>query len=164
MLISFENMADTSRVWIYQANRAFSAIELAEINTQLSNFIATWKRHGEDLKASFLIKYNQFIIIVVDENYNDVSGCSIDASVNFIKQIEKKYQIDLTNKLNISFKDGDSINVVPLIEFQNYAKQQKITSTTIVFNNLVTTKSEFLKSWEITAEKSWHKRFLSVPA
>ncbi|MDP2067780.1 MAG: ABC transporter ATPase [Lutibacter sp.] len=162
MLVNFESLASTSKIWIYQSNREFSAQEVAEISHDLENFIGKWKRHGEDLKASYLIKYHQFIVIAVDENYNEVSGCSIDASVNLMKQFEQRFAIDLTNKLNISFKDNNNINVVSIANFQHYAKQQKITSNTVVFNNMITNKADFEQNWEVTADKSWHKRFLSM--
>ncbi len=162
MLVNFDSLENTSKIWIYQSNREFSEKEVAEISQNLENFIGAWKRHGDDLKASYQIKYNQFIVIAVDENYNEVSGCSIDASVNLIKQFEKKFDIDLTNKLNISFKDNNNINVVSMANFQNYAKQQKITSNTLVFNNMITNKGDFEQNWEVTADKSWHKRFLPI--
>ena len=162
MLVNFDSLGGTSKIWIYQSNREFSEKEIAEISQNLENFIGAWKRHGDDLKASYQIKYNQFIVIAVDENFNEVSGCSIDASVNLIKQFEQKFAVDLTNKLNISFKDNHNINVVSLADFQNYAKQQKITSNTVVFNNMITNKSDFEQNWEVTADKSWHKRFLAI--
>ncbi len=162
MLVNFDSLEDTSKIWIYQCNREFSENEVAEISRDLENFIGIWKRHGEDLKASYQIKYNQFIVIAVDENYNEVSGCSIDALVNLIKQFEQKFAVDLTNRLNISFKDNNNINVVSLSDFQNYAKQQKITSNTVVFNNMLTKKADLVQNWEVTADKSWHKRFLVI--
>jgi hypothetical protein len=162
MLVNFDSLASTSKIWIYQSNREFSGKEVDEISRDLENFIGTWKRHGEDLKASYQIKYNQFIVIAVDENYKEVSGCSIDASVNLMKQFEQKFTVDLTNKLNISFKDNNNINVVSMADFQNYAKQQKITSNTVVFNNMISNKADFELNWEVTADKSWHKRFLII--
>ena len=162
MLVNFDSLEGSSKIWIYQSNREFSEKEVAEISHSLENFIGSWKRHGDDLKASYQIKYNQFIVLAVDEIYNEVSGCSIDASVNLMKQFEQKFAVDLTNKLNISFKDNHNINVVSMADFQNYAKQQKITSNTVVFNNMVTNKADFEQNWEVTADKSWHKRFLSI--
>jgi len=160
MLVKFEDLDDAARVWVYQSNREFSENEVKEISLKIESFISSWQRHGDDLKASYTIKYNQFIVIAVDENYNEVSGCSIDASMNLIKQLEKEFDADLTNKLNISFKDNSNINVVSMADFQKYAKQGKITSNTVVFNNMITTKNDFENNWEVTADKSWHKRFL----
>ncbi|UMB61670.1 ABC transporter ATPase [Lutibacter sp. A80] len=160
MFVNFEDLDKNARVWIYQANRAFTNNEVEIINEKTADFVLGWQRHGEDLKASFCIKYNQFIVLAVDENFNNVSGCSIDASVNLIKNLENVFSVDLTNKLNVSFRDGDAINIVSMADFQKYVKEQKITTNTIVFNNLVTTKGDFENNWEVTADKSWHKRFL----
>lgn len=160
MLVNYESLDDAARVWIYQASRGFSDNEIHEISLKIEAFINNWKRHGDGLKASYKIKYNQFIAIAVDENYNEVSGCSIDASVNLMKQLEKEFSVDLTNKLNISFKDNSNVNVVSMADFQKYAELEKITANTVVFNNMVATKADFEKNWEITADKSWHKRFL----
>lgn len=162
MLVNFENIANTSKVWIYQSDRAFKTSEISEINNRLAAFISIWKRHGKDLKSSFTIKYNQFIIIAVDENYNNISGCSIDASINLMKQLEQHFQVDLTNKLNVSFKEGNQIKVVTLVKFQQLAKAREITEKTIVFNNLIATKAELENNWEVPATLSWHKRFLTV--
>ena len=98
--------------------------------------------------------------MAIDENFNSASGCSIDASVRFVKSIEEEFNVDLMDKMNISFKDNDNINVVKLSDFQEFAKQQKITAATVVFNNMVNTKEDFETKWEVTADKSWHSRFL----
>jgi len=62
--------------------------------------------------------------------------------------------------MNVSFKDGDNINIVKMNDFKEFAKANKITQETIVFNNMVTTKQELETQWEVTANNSWHKRFL----
>ena len=160
MLVNFDSLDKTSRVWIYQSSKSFTIEEIEIIKSKIEEFIESWTRHGDDLKASYKIVYNHFIVLAVDERFNDVSGCSIDASVNLIKQIEKEFDTNLTDKLNISFKVGEAINIVKLSDFQEYAKENKITSNTIVFNNLVNTKADFDENWEVTANKSWHKRFL----
>lgn len=159
MLADFKSLADSSKVWIYQSSREFTNAEVNEISDELEKFISTWKRHGDDLMASYQIKYNQFIILAVDESYNGVSGCSIDASTHIFKQFENRYKVDLFNKMKTAFKDGDHINVVSLFDFQRFVNEQKIDNTTIVFNNLISTKSELEKSWEVTADESWHKKY-----
>ena len=82
MLVEFEQLSDTSKVWIYQSDRPFTAAEELEIRKRIEQFLSSWKRHGDDLKASYQIKYNHFIIISADETQHPVSGCSIDASTH----------------------------------------------------------------------------------
>jgi len=160
MYVDFSLMPDNSRVWIYQADREFTTDELYKISDRLKNFVSNWKRHGEDLKASYKIEYDQFIILSVDENYNDVSGCSIDASVHIIRDLQNEFKVDLLNKMNVSFKDGNNINTVSLKDFKEFVKQQKINSSTVVFNNMVVSKADFELSWEVEARHSWHNKFL----
>ena len=40
------------------------------------------------------------------------------------------------------------------------AKNKSVSKNTIVFNNLVTNKEEYLSHWEVPAEESWHGRFM----
>ncbi|CAL2104342.1 conserved protein of unknown function [Tenacibaculum sp. 190130A14a] len=160
MFTSYTNLPNNSRVWVYQSDREFTQEEIEHISAKALLFIENWTRHGDDLKGSFTIKYNQFLVLGVDEGFNNVSGCSIDASVRFVQELEKELQVDLMNKMNISFKDGENINIVKLPDFQKYAKEQKITSETVVFNNMVNTKEDFETKWEVPASNSWHARFL----
>ncbi len=160
MFTEYKNLPNSSRVWMYQSDRVFTAQEIDFISMKAKDFIEQWTRHGDNLKGSFTIKYNQFLVLAVDEGFNNVSGCSIDASVRFVKELENELQIDLMNKMNVSFKDGDNINIIKLAEFQQFAKEQKITKETIVFNNMVQTKEDVENNWEVPASKSWHNRFM----
>ena len=160
MLVDFKTLPDTSRVWIYQANRSFTDEELSEITKKLDHFIEQWTAHGADLKAGFELRYKRFIIIALDQNMNAASGCSIDASVHFIQQLEKEYNIDLMDKMNVSYKQGEFIAYKPLAEFKKMAKDGAVGKKTVVFNNLVVDKGEYEESWEVPASDSWHGRFL----
>jgi hypothetical protein len=160
MFTEYKNLPNNSRVWIYQADREFTDTEMDFIASKAEDFINQWTRHGDDLKGSFTFKYNQFLVLAVDESFNNVSGCSIDSSVRFVQALEKELNLDLMNKMNITFKDNDRINLVKLSDFQRFAKEQKVTSDTIVFNNMVNTKEAFENNWEIPVKESWHKRFL----
>ncbi|APZ46591.1 ABC transporter ATPase [Polaribacter reichenbachii] len=160
MFTEYKNLPNNSRVWIYQSDREFTNKEVEFISTKTEEFINAWTRHGDDLKGSFTIKYNQFLVLAVDESFNNVSGCSIDSSVRFVQELEKELELDLMNKMNITFKDNEHINLVKLSDFQRFAAAKKITSETIVFNNMVDTKEDFENNWEVPAKQSWHKRFL----
>lgn len=160
MFTEYKNLQNNSRVWIYQSNRVFTHKEIEFVTEKATDFINNWTRHGDDLKGSFTIKYHQFLVLAVDENFNNVSGCSIDASVRFVQQLEQSLQLDLMDKMNITFKDGENINLIKLSQFQEFVKSKKINEETIVFNNLIATKEDFENNWEVPVKQSWHKRFL----
>lgn len=160
MLVKFDQLPETSRVWIYQANRSFTQDELSEIRSKLDSFIEQWTAHGSDLESGYTIEYKRFIVIGLNQNLNAASGCSIDASVHFIQQLEKEYKVDLMDKMNVSYKQGEFVAYKELSDFKKMAKERAISKNTIVFNNLVATKAEFLENWEVPAKDSWHARFL----
>ena len=159
MYIPFENLPEESKIWIYQSNRKFSDAEFSEIETNLKLFVDSWSAHGTSLEASYLLKYNRFIIFAVNQENQIATGCSIDKSVEFIQSLEKKYEVDLLDKMNVTFKLGEHVAHKPLIEFKKMAKEKAVSENTIVFNNLVNTIEEFNENWEVPAADSWHSRF-----
>lgn len=160
MLVEFNALPEESRVWIYQANRTFTDDEISEIEDKLNVFINNWTAHGSDLQAGYIIKYKRFIVIGLNQNLNKATGCSIDASVHFIQQLEKSYNVDLMDKMNVSYKQGEYVAYKSLTDFRKMAKDRAVSKNTIVFNNLVANKAEFEEHWEVPASESWHSRFI----
>lgn len=160
MLVEFNTLPEESKVWIYQANRSFTDQEIEEIQAKLGEFLENWTAHGSDLESGYLIKYKRFIVIGLNQNLNKASGCSVDASVRFIQELEKEYGVDLLDKMNVSYKQGDFIAYKTLTDFKKMAKEKAVSKNTIVFNNLVTNIAEFNENWEVPASESWHNRFL----
>ena len=72
MFVKFENLPSHSRVWIYQSDRKFTTKEVGFISEKAILFIDQWTKHGSDLQGSFMIKYNQFLVLAVDEGFNNV--------------------------------------------------------------------------------------------
>jgi hypothetical protein len=161
MLVDFNTLPETSRIWIYQSNRSLTEAELEEIRSRLDAFIEKWTAHGSDLQSGHEIRYKRFIILALNQDLNQASGCSIDASVQFIQQLEKDYDIDLLDKMNVSYKQGEFVAYKSLIDFRKMAKQKAVSKNTIVFNNLVTNILEYKENWEVPARDSWHGRFLN---
>lgn len=159
MFVPFDTLPEESRIWIYQSNRKFSDDEMTEIENDLKTFVENWAAHGTGLEASYLLKYNRFIILSVNQEVQQATGCSIDSSVAFIQKLEQKYQVDLLDKMNVTFKNGEHIAHKSLIDFKRMAKEKAVTENTIVFNNLVNTIEEFNENWEVPAGDSWHSRF-----
>jgi hypothetical protein len=152
------NFDDNSRVWVYQSNRELTADEMNWLNIQLLAFTSDWTAHSHLLKAKFEVRYNRFIILVVDERSYAASGCSIDKSVNFMKQIEQSLKIDLFDRFHIAYKENNTIKSVSRNEFERLISEGVVKADTIVFNNLVATKADLDNKWEIQLKDSWHQQ------
>jgi len=160
MLVEFDSLPEESRVWIYQSNRPFTDDELSEVEPRLHSFLEQWTAHGQNLQAGYKIVYKRFIVIALNQSLNSATGCSIDASVRFIQQLEQDYNLDLMDKMNVTYKNGQYIAHKSLLDFKKMAKNKSVSKNTIVFNNLVTNIAEFRENWEVPAEESWHGRFI----
>lgn len=160
MYVDFNQLPDDARIWVYQCNRTFTKEEVSELKTRLADFLEDWTAHGSSLKAAFDIPYNRFIVIGLDQSQTGASGCSIDASVHFIQELEKTYNVDLLDRMNVTYKQGDYLAYKDLKEFKKLVKNKGVSSKTIVFNNLVNNKADYRENWEVPLKESWHARFL----
>jgi len=152
------NFSENSRVWIYQSNRELTSAEVARMEPVLNNFATGWTAHNHQLKAKAEIRYNRFIVLVVDESQAGASGCSIDKSVNLMKALEQELNINLFDRFNIAYRSGAGINSVGRNEFEELIKQGDVTADTIVFNNLVATIKDLDTKWEVPFKSSWHQQ------
>jgi len=155
-------ISENSRVWIYQSDRILSPEEVKQIQEKLDGFTSQWLAHGHELLALAEIRYNQFIIISVDEQQVGATGCSIDKSVNLMKQIEQELNINLFNRFALAYRDREGIQTVNRNDFEKLIETRIITPETIVFNNLVTIRKELATNWEVAFRNSWHAQIFGL--
>ncbi|MBE9583947.1 ABC transporter ATPase [Mucilaginibacter sp. JRF] len=148
--------SENSRVWIYQSNRQLSDAETVDIQKSLTEFTNIWTAHNNQLKAGAEVRYNRFLILIVDEEQAGASGCSIDKSVRFMQQLEQEYNINLFDRFNMAYRDGDAILSADRAGFEQLIKQGTVNTETIVFNNLAKNVTELNTKWEVPFKASWH--------
>ncbi len=144
-----------SRVWIYQSNRTFTSTEATEIKLFLNEFASKWTSHGAKVKGFATVLMDNFIIFLADESATGVSGCSTDSSVKLVKEIEKKYEVDLFNRQILAFWVNGKINLIPLSELKSALDSQIISAETLYFNNTILSKKELEQNWIIILKNSW---------
>ena len=160
MLVDFAKLPNESKIWIYQSSRKFYPEEIKEITQKIEGFLTYWNDDGVDVIASYKLKYDRFIIIAVDQTLESPSVSAIDDCVGFILSLQSTYNVELLDKLNVSFKQGEYVQYKDLKEFQKLIKKKAVSAKTVVFNNLINTKEELENNWEIPITESWHNRFL----
>ena len=160
MYVSFNLLPPNAKVWIYQSDSNLSSKDVELIEKEVKLFLNNWSSHNKEIESSYEIRYNRFLIIGLNENINSASGCSIDKSVNFIKNLQSILKVNFLNRLNVAYKIGNEINSISLIEFQNMIRENKLSKDSIVYNNMIDTKKLYLNNWETTIENSWHKKYL----
>lgn len=157
------NISENARLWIYQSDRILNDNEVNAIQKILDEFTSEWQAHGHALAALGELIHQQFIVLSVDEQVAGATGCSIDKSVNLMKEIEQQFGINLFDRFRIAFRQDQSIINCSKEEFEKLVKSGKITASTPVFNNLINTRKELHSNWEIPFSQSWHSRVFSLP-
>ena len=152
-MIGFKDMPAHSRVWVYQSGREFTSSEVESIRKKAEEFISQWTSHDQLMKASIEIFHNLFVVVCVDEKTAPASGCGIDKSVKFIQELEKELSVSLMDRMQAACRSNGKIISCKLPELKDHKGET-------VFNNLVHTKEELEKNWEVPIEKSWHKQFI----
>ena len=160
MYVSFNLLPPNAIVWIYQSDSNLSSKDVELIEKEVKLFLNNWSSHNKEIESSYEIRYNRFLIIGLNENINSASGCSIDKSVNFIKNLQSILKVNFLNRLDVAYKIGNEINSISLLEFQNMIRENKLSKDSIVYNNMIDTKKLYLNNWETTIENSWHKKYL----
>ncbi|MFT7233727.1 MAG: hypothetical protein ACI8TA_002953 [Cyclobacteriaceae bacterium] len=152
-------MPATSRLWVYQADRAFLPEEKIQIEILVQGFLNQWAAHGAALNASFSIEFDQFIVIAVDESHSAASGCSIDASVGLIRNIETQFGLSLLDSTKVAVLKNEKINIYPFNAIKANVVNGEIDPDSIIFNNTVQTLGQWKTDWQQTAKSSWIGRF-----
>jgi hypothetical protein len=164
MYVPFEDMPAEARVWIYQASRPLSQAEVTYANQMGQQFASGWAAHAKPLQASVSIFHDRFLVIAVDESYNQASGCSIDASVALVKELEQKFSTEseafsFFDRSKVAFLHQDEIFVESTARLREQVAEGKITPETLTFNNLVSNKGDLEASWLVPAGDTWLSRY-----
>ncbi len=156
----FPEMAETSKVWIYQANRVLTIEEETILKEKATLFVKSWESHGSKLKADFTLLHHLFLIFSVDENQHEASGCSIDKSVHFVKEIQNVLGIDFFDRTKVAYFDAEnSIRFTTLAGIKQSISAGDLKNNSLIFNNLVDNLAALRSKWVIPAGNSWLSRF-----
>ncbi len=160
MFVDYKSISNDAKVWVYPSSRKFYPNEIEEIEQKIKKFVENWKLDDENFKVSYQFLYNRFIILVADDTETNLTNADIDASVSFILQLQETYKVELLDKMNACFKQGEYVQYKELKDFKKLLKNKAVTAKTIIFDNLINNKEDLENYWELAIEDSWYNRYL----
>lgn len=158
MNIEFQDLPNHARVWIYQANRALNEQELAFVQSYLKQAVLDWNAHGVPLLGSFQIRYHQIIVIAVDEQQHAASGCSIDASTGWFKDLAFQLGIDFFDR-SVALVQDEALTLFPLLGIKQAVAEGQITPDSFIAVPQVQDLGEYRAHWPAKANDSWLKKY-----
>lgn len=157
--IAFDQLPETARVWIFTAERPLSLIEQDQVLNEIDRFIDQWGAHDAPLTAGRELRYDRFLFVAVDQRQVGPSGCSIDALVRKMKDLEQRIGIEIVNHAPVVFRQGEEIKRVPREQFADLVSSGAVGPETTVFDNTLTKLGDVRAGcWETQAANSWHAR------
>ncbi len=151
---------DHSRVWIYQADRKLSAEEKGMILSKGKEFTSSWAAHGHELMADIHIELDHFIILVLDEQVEAASGCSIDKSMKFVLDLQKDLGTNFTNRLISAVWTDNGVQLYSYQEAKTALENGEISSISEVFDNTAQNLNELKTKWLKPLKDTWLKKLL----
>ena len=155
----FKDFKAEDTVLIYPSSRKFYEQELEVLNDKLVSFTtAITKEFKIDIQWD--LRYNRFIIFAINFDNEPPQNKVIDQCAGFVMGLEKDLKIQLLDRMNISFKQGQYIQYKELSDLKKLIKNRAITAKTVVFDNLVNTIQDLEENWELPLSESWYNRYL----
>ena len=160
MIVDFNEIPTWSKLWVFPSSRKFYEQEISGLKENIEAFLNSWTNEDQLFNCAYELKYDRFIVISVDNTDINLSLKTHDALSVFIQELEKKYEVILLDKINVCYKQGEFVQYKDIVEFKKMMKEKGVSSKTIVFDNMITTKEELENNWEINIMDSWLGRFL----
>lgn len=161
---SLDELPDEARVWIFGAVRPVSPGDRDRVLEHTRRFVEDWTAHASELRAGVGWREDRFLAVAVDEGVESASGCSIDALLRHVKQMEEELGTRLTDRAPVWFRDPErdgTIRSVDRSTFRELAREGKVGPETLVFDPTVQRLGALRRGeWELAAEDSWHGRLL----
>lgn len=161
MFVDFDELPDSSRIWVYTCDRSLKGEDMEWLSSSTKAFLEKWTAHGNDLKSSYTFLYNHILIIGLDEEMADASGCSIDASVHFIQGMGAHFKTDFFNRTLVPFVIDEKVELQNLTELKAKLKEGSVSADSVIFNTLITKKSD-LNNALTPLKESWLKTYLKI--
>ncbi len=159
MVVPFDQLPSEARLWIFAADRPLGADESAALLSAVDDFLGQWKAHGHPLTVARDWKYDRFLLVGVDEASAGASGCSIDAMVRTLEQLERALTVTLLDHGPVLFRQDQGIARLSRPAFAELARDGVVSGETVVFDNTVTRVADLRDGrWETPARTSWHAR------
>ena len=85
-----DEVGHSARIWTYVADAPWSADAQTALLDHMTTFLASWQAHGRHVRGD-VFTIGRFAIVLAARHgadHAEVTGCSIDASVNTVRRAE----------------------------------------------------------------------------
>ena len=156
MLVTFNDLPDNARIWIFGSDKPLAGAVVDTLLAEVDSYLDQWKAHGFPLRAAREWRDNRFLIVGIDPTVEQASGCSIDGLFRSLQQMQKSIGAQLVGGGRVFYRDASgTTHSVARDEFSSLASSGKIGPKTPVFDTSLTQLDAWKSKFERPLSESW---------
>jgi hypothetical protein len=158
--VPFDDLPDDARLWVFPASHPVVGASADRLLERVDAFLTDWRAHGQPLTAARQWRDDRLLLVAVDERSVPPSGCSIDACVRVLKELEGELGVGLTDHARVLYRAPDGgIATASRPEFTRLARSGEVTPATPVFDTTLSRLGALRQGrLEVAAGEAWHGR------
>ncbi len=153
----WDTLPEDARIWVFGTGRALTPHEETRFLATVDGFLDTWNAHGQPLRAGRSWREGRFLLVGVDESSAPPSGCSIDALIRSLSELERELAVELVGHGQVFYRDSEGqIRRGSRSEVRASVDRGQVDASTPVFDLTVTRRSQVKEgAWERPAADTW---------
>jgi hypothetical protein len=137
----------SERLIIYPLEREVTTLEKESLKSSISTFLQQWKAHGTPLTSQFSIEENRFILIRIDEEKANASGCSKDKLYHFVENECENLGLGLAPGHLFFVKTPVGIEAYSRKELNEKIRLNQLSTENQIFPTWVADGAEWEEKW-----------------
>lgn len=156
--ISFHELPRGARTWVFAASRELTKDDEARLVALLDRVFAVWAKKSPDVRPAHEFRDARFLVVGADERAACVSGCGVDAMMQWTKQLEAETGLRLVDRMLVFWRGDDGrVRSANRLEFKRMLDSGAATAATRVFDTAASKSDVFLDGrFELPLSESWH--------
>lgn len=151
---AYDALPDQARIWIYASDRLLSAEEETQIQTRAATFLSNWTSHQVPVDATFDVLHHCFLIFGANEETSDISGCGIDKSVAFVRELGEITGINFFDRMQIEVMLNNRLGLFHKSDMPSLLAGGMIHESTATFNKMISRKKD-MEQFVIPLSEAW---------
>jgi hypothetical protein len=160
-----EDLPAGSRVWVFAANRPLTVDDEVRLADVVARVHGVWTKKSPCVRGVHEFRDGRFLVVGADEREDKVSGCGIDAMMQWVRQLEEEGGLRLVDRMQVFWRGADgAVRSATRAEFQRLLASGALGPGTPVFDTAASTSDVFTAGrFELPLAESWHARIFAAP-
>lgn len=158
--IALADLPRGSRIWVFSSVRPLVAADEERLSALVARVFGVWVRKSPGVRGGFAFRDGHFLIVGADEREACVSGCGIDAMMQWVRQLEREAGLRLVDRMQVFWRDASgAVRSANRAEFKRLREAGEIGPETRMFDTAAA-RCDVLADgrFEVPLAESWHSQ------